>query len=241
MGRTGLEIAIIGAAARFPGADHVDDFWRNLLDGVESISFFSDEEIVSSVLDPIEKGHPDHVKAGGLLSDADLFDAEFFGFSPREAQVTDPQHRLLLECAWDTLENAGYDSERYAGDIGVFAGAGLNTYLLNNLYPSPEFLRSVSGLQVMLGSDKDYLREPRLLQAQPARSERHRADGVFHFAGGCPPRMPGADAAASATWRWQAESRLAVPQTAGYLYQEGGISSRTGTAGPSTPKPRGTV
>src|SRR5919108_462678 len=92
---------------------------------------------------------------GDRRAGADMFDAELFGFSPREAQVMDPQHRLLLECAWETLENAGYDSAQYRGDIGVFAGAGANTYMLNNLYASPDFLKSVSALQVVLGSDKD--------------------------------------------------------------------------------------
>jgi len=89
-----------------------------------------------------------------VLEDIELFDASFFGFNPREAEITDPQHRLFLECAWSALESAGYNSETYAGSIGVYAGAGTssgpNTYLLNNLYSNREFRESVGDYQLLL-------------------------------------------------------------------------------------------
>src|SRR5215212_7198406 len=92
-------VAIIGMAGRFPGARNVDQFWQNLRDGVESISFFTDEELEAAGIEPALLNAPNYVKAGAVLEDLDLFDASFFGFNPREAALTDPQHRFFLECA----------------------------------------------------------------------------------------------------------------------------------------------
>ena len=100
-------IAIIGLSGRFPGADSLARFWENLRDGVEAISFFSDQQLESVGVSPALLSDPSYVKAGSILDNIDLFDASFFGFTPREAEVTDPQHRLFLECAWEALENAG--------------------------------------------------------------------------------------------------------------------------------------
>ena len=124
----GFEIAIIGMSGRFPGASDLDDFWNNLRDGKESISTFNPDEILDSGIDPLILNHPNYVKAGSILDDVDLFDAAFFKFSPREARIMDPQHRLFLECAYEALQNAGIDPQRYDGSIGVFAGANSNTY-----------------------------------------------------------------------------------------------------------------
>lgn len=141
--KSGLEIAIIGMSGRFPGAKDVDEFWRNLRNGVESITFFTEEELKSSGIDPVLLRNPDYVKAKGVLDDAELFDASFFGFTPREAETMDPQHRLFLECAWEALESAGYDPERYEGLIGVYGGVSPNSYLLNNLYYNRDLTESV--------------------------------------------------------------------------------------------------
>src|SRR5215216_3025247 len=116
-------IAIIGMAGRFPGAKNIDTFWQNLRDGVESIRTFSEEELAASGVDPAVLNDPNYVNAGAVLEDIEQFDAAFFGFSPREAAITDPQHRIFLECAWEALENAGYDPEQYPGPIAVYAGA----------------------------------------------------------------------------------------------------------------------
>src|SRR5215470_9764083 len=119
-------IAIIGMAGRFPGANNVTEFWRNLQAGVESIRFFTDEELAG-----IEAGRlnaPNFVKAKGAIENGDLFDAAFFGFTPREAEVMDPQHRLFMEHVWTALEDAGYDPESYEGAIGLYGGEGMNTY-----------------------------------------------------------------------------------------------------------------
>src|SRR5512135_2469714 len=96
-------IAVIGMAGRFPGAKNVQEFWRNLCNGVESISFFSDEELIAAGNDPAQVRMPNYVKARGVLGDTDIFDAGFFGLHPREASLMDPQHRLFLECAWEAF------------------------------------------------------------------------------------------------------------------------------------------
>src|SRR5262245_19491352 len=137
---TGSEIAIVGAAARFPGAPDIDTFWRNLRDGVESTTFFSDEELLAAGVDADTLNSPNFVKAKPVLKDVDLFDAAFFGLSPREAEVIDPQHRLYLENVWEALEHAGYDSDSYKGSISLYAGVGMSSYLLSNLIPNPEAL-----------------------------------------------------------------------------------------------------
>src|SRR5690348_5852201 len=116
------DIAIIGLAGRFPGADTISQFWRNLCTGVESITRFSDEELLSAGVDPALLSDPNYVKAGAVLEDIDLFDAPFFGLTPKEAQLMDPQHRLFLETAWQALESAGYDPETYQKSIGLYAG-----------------------------------------------------------------------------------------------------------------------
>jgi acyl carrier protein len=106
------EIAIVGMAGRFPGANSVNELWQNLLNGVEALSYFSDEELLEARVDPAQLSHPDYVKARPILQDIDRFDAGFFGYSPRDAEMMDPQHRLMLEIAWEALESAGCDSLR---------------------------------------------------------------------------------------------------------------------------------
>ncbi|BAZ54099.1 beta-ketoacyl synthase [Nostoc sp. NIES-4103] len=152
----GSEIAIIGLSGRFPGAKNLEEFWHNLQAGVESITFFTDEELINSGIDPVLVDNPKYIKARGVLADAELFDASFFGFTPKEAEITDPQHRLFLECAWSALENAGYNPENYTGAIGVYAGSGLSGYLFN-VYTNENVRNSVDGHQITIGGDKDYL------------------------------------------------------------------------------------
>ena len=155
------DIAIIGMACRFPGADKIDTFWENLRNGVESITFFSDQKL--AVSDTAILHDPGYVKAAGVLPSIDCFDASFFGYTSKEAEMMDPQQRLLLECAWESLEDAGYDPEAITSLVGVYAGAGMNTYLINNVHPNRgfttnrTFLASTTDLQVMLSNDKDFL------------------------------------------------------------------------------------
>src|SRR5436305_5214389 len=151
------EVAIVGLAGRFPGAPNLARFWENLKGGVESIAILSEEDLVAAGVPPEVRGDPRYVRAEGALSDVDLFDARFFGFSPREAVLLDPQHRLFLECAWEALGNAGYAPERYRGAIGAFAGAQINGYLLFNLLPNRGALADADWLSARFLNDKDFL------------------------------------------------------------------------------------
>jgi acyl transferase domain-containing protein/acyl carrier protein len=153
--QNGLEIAVIGLSGRFPGGDTLEDFWHSLVTGVELISTFPERH--SERNSSSSNASPSIVRAGAVLNHVDQFDATFFGFSPREAEAMDPQHRLFLECAWEALENAGYHSEAEDRSIGVFAGVGMGTYLLFNLSPNEEFIESRGLLQTLVGVDKDYL------------------------------------------------------------------------------------
>ena len=145
-----LDIAIIGMSARFPGAKNIDAFWDNLRAGKESIQFFTDDELA----DYHAVDDPEYVKAAPVLDDIDKFDASFFGYAPREAQMMDPQHRLLLECAASALEHAGYASNTYDGLISVFAGSAMNTYLLFSGL-APHYIDEY--LPTLIGNDKDFL------------------------------------------------------------------------------------
>ena len=150
-------IAIIGMAGRFPGAANLNEFWRNLVDGVESITFFSDKELEAAGIDPAVIGAPTYVKASGALQGVELFDASFFGFSPREAEIMDPQYRLFLETSWEALERSGYVPDTYQGVIGVYGGMNMSTYLLNNLLTNREVMESEGALQIRILNDKDFL------------------------------------------------------------------------------------
>ncbi len=166
------DVAIIGLACRFPGAEDAETFWQNLRDGVESISFFSDEE--TELDDPSLLSHPNYSNAGAVLPNIDQFDAAFFGYTPREAEVIDPQQRIFLECAWNALENAGVNPESYDSSdenfisVGVYGGSSMSTYLINNVIPSfgysPQrpflshrLFRAASDLRLEQGNGGDHL------------------------------------------------------------------------------------
>src|SRR5688500_12644911 len=156
--RADIDIAIIGMSGRFPRADNVEAFWGNLRDGVESVTFFTDDELLARGVSRKTLEDPHYIKAGAELPGVDLFDASFFGYTPREAAETDPQHRLFLEVAWQALEDAGYDASNCSVPVGVYAGCGVNTYLLLNLFSSGRFsdMQDISSLQgLMNGNNKD--------------------------------------------------------------------------------------
>jgi len=233
-------IAVIGMAGRFPGAANVEEFWRNLRDGVESISFFTEREMVDAGMDPARVRNPEFVNARAVLKDIELFDAAFFRITPRDAELTDPQQRLFLECAWEALENAGYNSEKFDGLIGFYAGVCQNTYLLVNLLSNREAVEAASGFQIDIKNDKDHLttqvsyklnlRGPSVA-VQTACSTSlvaiHHACASL-FSGECDIAMAGGVG-------------IAVPQNVGYLYKEGGIMSPDGHCRPFSAQAQGTV
>lgn len=215
-------IAIIGMAGRFPKADNIDEYWQNLVNGVECIAFYQDEELIQSGIDPEVLKNPDYVKAKGEVSNVDMFDASFFGINPREAEVTDPQHRMLLECAWEAMEHAGYDSFKYQSPIGIFAGKSMDYYLLLNVYPSVRREISAGSLQAAIGNDKDSLSTTisyRLNLTGPGISvQTSSSTSLVAVCVACQSLM-----------MYQCDIALAggitagPPIKSGYLYQEGGI------------------
>src|SRR3989449_515304 len=148
------DIAIVGMAGRFPGARDLDQFWHNLAEGIESITRLSDQEILESGVPPSWLTNPSYVKAAPVLEEPGHFDAGFFGFSPMEAKTMDPQHRLVLELAYEALEHAGHDPDRFPGRIGVFTGAALNTYFTNVGLSSR---LAEEYIPTLIGNDKDFL------------------------------------------------------------------------------------
>ena len=151
-------IAIIGMAGRFPGARNLAAFWSNLRGGVESIEFYSEDELLAAgeLLENIRD--PSYVPASAPLDDIDQFDASFFGMSPRDAAVFDPQHRLFLECAWEAFEHAGYVGERIEGAVGVFASCGLSEYMFKNVLANEHVATSVGEWLVRhTGNDTNFL------------------------------------------------------------------------------------
>jgi acyl transferase domain-containing protein/aryl carrier-like protein len=153
-----LDIAVVGMSCRFPGAASPDAFWEDLRAGRERVTRLTDEELLASGVPHDLLRQPNYVKAGAFVDNLEMFDPVFFGFSPRDASIMDPQHRLLLECAWEALEHAGHDSQRFQGAIGVFAGCGMNTYLIRNILSNPTLVDELGFWLVRhLGNDKDFL------------------------------------------------------------------------------------
>ena len=156
--RTGFEIAVIGMLGKFPGAGDIGEFWENLKNGMESISFFSEEELINAGVNPELVKDPNYIKAYGALVEEEIycFDSHFFDYYPREAEVLDPQLRIFHESCWKALEEAGYDCESYSGLIGLYAGASANfpwetiSYTYNNTSP-------LDGFSMFLLADKDFL------------------------------------------------------------------------------------
>ncbi|ATB32460.1 type I polyketide synthase [Melittangium boletus] len=154
-----FDIAVVGMSGRFPGARDIDEFWTNLRDGVESITRFSEQELLAQGVEPEVLKDPHFRGAGAYLEDIDQFDAAFFGYTPREAEIAAPQLRFLLETGWSALEHAGYDPERYKGRVGVYAGVGTDFYLLLNVFPNRVALEKMGlgHFQLGAGNAKDFM------------------------------------------------------------------------------------
>jgi amino acid adenylation domain-containing protein len=149
-------VAIIAMAGRFPGAANVEAFWDNLCAGRESITFFSADELDPAV-PSAERDDPAYVAARGIIEGAEDFDAAFFGYSPREADLMDPQQRVFLELCWECLERGGYVPDAHEGPVGIFGGMHNATYFQRHISTRPDLIEKLGAFQVMLGNEKDYL------------------------------------------------------------------------------------
>lgn len=237
---TNTDIAIIGMAGRFPGARSLDDFWRNLVDGNESISRFTEQELKAAGNPPAEYEHPDYVPVRGVLDDVEMFDASLFGFTRREAEITDPQHRVFLECAWEALENAGYRPRGAEQVIGVFAGSSMNTYLLNNVMRHPEVAGSMGMLPLVIANEKDHL-TTRLAYKLDLRGPAVTVQTA------CSTSLVAVHLACQALLNGEMDIALAggvcisLPQAAGHVYTPSGIASEDGHIHAFDADARGTV
>ena len=232
-------IAIIGMRGRFPGANDLDQYWKNLAEGVESIAILSQEEMrASGVPDQISR-LPGYVNASPVLEAVDEFDAEFFGFSARDASLTDPQHRLFLETAWEALEDAGYDPAKYPGAIGVFGGSELSTYLYQ-LYLNLDSLKYIDGMQLMVTNDKDHL----CTQVSYRLDLRGPSIAVQTT---CSTSLVAVSLACESLQHGRCDMALAggvtvrVPQRGGYMYTAGSILSPDGHCRPFDANAQGTI
>lgn len=223
-------IAVIGMSFRFPNADNPKAFWENLKNGKESITFFSDEEMIDTLgeenIDLIKKDN--YVKAAGILEDIENFDAHFFGYNPREAEIMDPQQRLFLTCAWEALEDSGYYKENNGERFGVFGGTSLSTYILSNLLSNVD-LKAAPDKQMtyLQGNDKDYL-------CTRVSYKLNLKGPSVSVQSACSTSLVAVHLACQSLLSGECDLALAggvtikVPQKIGYLYQKGNILSPDG-------------
>lgn len=236
---TESKVAIIGIACRFPGAHTKEEFWENLKNGVESISDFSDQVLKENGIPATLINNKNYIKRSGVIDGVDLFDADFFNITPREAQIIDPQHRLFMECAWEALEDAGIDLDRTEDITGIYAGCGHNAYFTDNLSGDEELRKKIGDFNLMIGNSMDFLSsrigyklnlKGPMANVQTACSTSmtsiHMAcTGLLH--GDCDIAMAGGVSLGSLQ--------------KGYLFREGMIMSSNGQCAPFDERASGTV
>jgi len=223
------EVAVIGFAGRFPGARNTDEFWRNLRDGVESISFFPE----------LNEG-PDYVPAKAIVDDIELFDAKFFDYSPREAEMLDPQHRVMLECAVEAFEHAGYDPQRTKGRVGVYAGVSAGSYLDVNLSSHTDLIDRIGAYQVDIGNHGEFV--PTTISFK-----LNLKGPSINIQTACSTSLVAVHVACQSLLNGECDMALAgggsitFPHIEGYFYQEEGILSPDGHCRAFDADARGTV
>src|SRR5579875_7171 len=223
---SGSAVAIVGISCRFPGANTPADFWRNLSRGVESLTRLTADDVARSGLPADALSDPNYVSLLPALDNIEYFDAEFFGYTPLEAKIMDPQHRLFLECAWEAFENAGYVPDSVRNRVGVFTGAKTNTYLFN-LFTNRQFFSSVDQFQLALGNDLGCL-ATRVAYKLDLRGPSYS----IHTA--CSTSLIAVHLACQSLLLGECDMALAggaavnVPQKRGYRYQKGGMLSPDG-------------
>ena len=237
----GVDVAIVGIAAHLPGARNAGEFWENLVAGREAIRDFDDDELRAAGVTPETLARPDYVKRGSTLPDLEQFDADFFGLSPKEAAIMDPQHRHFLECVWEALEDAGQVPRQFEGPIGVFAGCGMGSYFALHLLRRPDLLEQVGTFLLRhTGNDKDFLAT--------------RASYVFDLKGpsvnvqtACSTSLVAVHQACASLLAGECDMALAggvtieLPHGQGYVYKEGEVLSSDGRVHAFDHRAKGTV
>jgi phthiocerol/phenolphthiocerol synthesis type-I polyketide synthase E len=233
------DVAIIGMAGRFPGAKSVRDYWDNLCAGRESLTTFSAEEMRAVGVRPSQIANPDYVPVRGAMRGIDLFDAEFFGFTPREAELTDPQQRLFMEQTWDALETAGYNPDTYGEPIGLFAGSSLSNYFFM-MNAVPAIVESAGAFQLEIGNDKDFL-------CTRTSYKLNLSGPSVNVNTACSTSLVAITLACQSLLTHQCDMALAggvsihIPEPTGYVYTKGGIMSPDGHCRAFDAGARGTV
>jgi len=235
------DIAIVGMAAHLPGAQSIDAYWQNLKNGIESIRQLSPEELTAAGEPAHLLNRPDYVPHAAPLDGFEMFDADFFGFSPKESAIMDPQHRQFLEVSWEALENAGHPPEKFDGPIGVFAGCGMGSYFYFNICSNPDLVQDVGMFLLRhTGNDKDFLST--------------RVSHVFDLRGpsiniqtACSTSLVAVHYAAQSLLNGECDMAIAggvtieLPQNRGYLYREGEVLSPDGHCHAFDHRAQGTV
>ena len=222
------DIAIVGMAGRFPGARDLETFWDLVVSGKNAFSRLSQDQLRAVGVPADVRNNPSYVPVAGLLEDVEGFDAEFFDIGPRDAALMDPQHRHFLECCWEALEDAGHVPSKFSGSIGVYAGSGMNGYLVNNLLPNKDLVEPLGLFAVRhTSNDKDFL--------STGVSYRLNLRGPsVNVQTACSTSLVALHIAAQGLIAGECDMALAggvtieVPHAQGYLYREGEVLSRDG-------------
>ncbi|MER6525845.1 SDR family NAD(P)-dependent oxidoreductase [Streptomyces sp. NPDC001508] len=234
------KFAVVGLHCRLPGARDAEEYWFNLKAGVESITTWSSEELLDAGINPDKVNDPRYVRARPAFADVEKFDARFFRFTPREAEIRDPQHRLFLESSYSALEDAGYDPFSVPGRVGVFAGSAPNAYEEQNVIHYPDRIESVGQMTVAIGNDVDYL--------APTVSYKLGLGGPsVNVVTACSSSLVAVHLACRSLLNGECETAVAggveveLPVVSGYWWSEGGIYSKTGHCRPFDHQADGTV
>ncbi|MCL6285132.1 SDR family NAD(P)-dependent oxidoreductase [Ruegeria sp. 2012CJ41-6] len=232
-------IAIVGLAGKFPNANTLDEFWINIRDGVESLDNLTEEDLDAAGVPTSLYQHQDYVAKGTYLKDSAMFDAEFFGISPAEAEIIDPQQRLFLECAWHALEHAGYAPDALEVPVNLYAGTSMNSYFLSSIMANRGKAEAAGGYQLMLGNDKDFL-------CTRASYKLNLTGASMTVQTACSTSLVAVEMACRALARGECDLAMAggvsltYPERTGYLYQEGMIFSPDGHCRPFDEQAKGT-
>ncbi len=231
-------VAIIGMSGRLPGARNPTEYWENLINGVESVELIPDEELLKAGRTRKALQHPLFVRREGYIQDHDMFDAHFFEINNLQAEVMDPQQRVFLECAWEAMEEAGYDCGGYEGRVSVFAGESVNGYVLNVL-SNPDVQRVYSRFPVLLENAKDFL-------ALRVSYKLNLSGPSITVQSACSTSLLGVALGCQSLLTYQSDMALAGgvairhEQRKGYMYQDGWILSSDGHCRPFDAKADGT-